>query len=315
MKLSVIITVYQSQATLVRCVSSVEVALKKLYSRYLIENEIVIVNNGSTDDSHAVCRALEKKYKNILMTKTPHVSRALAYNHALEMTSGDFVCFVNPEDEVTDRYFINLYAQMKSDTCLVTELHLKNERNRNTLFQGNTLTTIDTTWDAIDKILIEYDCNTLKGSLFRRSYITTGFNKDMDPYTERCFIVDYLCEAKGIVKIMHEHGYISHEGEKEETSYITLSGIKEAYIYISGRMEERGCKRKEALFLKFIDEYMKCFHRLSYEEQTSPIGKELIRNFAIEEKNMAKEMKLSLLESIYHFGKTINIGAASGSSN
>ena len=58
MKLSIIIPVYNAMHTIQRCVDSIEKAKYKDY-------EIILIEDGSKDNSLSICRRLSEKYNNI----------------------------------------------------------------------------------------------------------------------------------------------------------------------------------------------------------------------------------------------------------
>ena len=58
MKLSIIIPVYNAMHTIQRCVDSIEKAKNKDY-------EIILIEDGSKDNSLSVCQKLSDTYKNI----------------------------------------------------------------------------------------------------------------------------------------------------------------------------------------------------------------------------------------------------------
>lgn len=60
--LSVVIPVYNSEATLGRLVEAVIAALQPEFTRL----QVILVNDGSADNSHAVCRELHAKYPRIV---------------------------------------------------------------------------------------------------------------------------------------------------------------------------------------------------------------------------------------------------------
>lgn len=60
MKISVVIPVYESAASIGKLVDELIINLR------LHELEIILINDGSTDNSHNVCISIFKKYSNIV---------------------------------------------------------------------------------------------------------------------------------------------------------------------------------------------------------------------------------------------------------
>jgi len=89
---SVVIAVYNGENYLEQAVHSVE---KSFYKNF----EIVLVNDGSTDNTGNVCKQLAKKYRNIRYfsyEKNKGLSDAL--NFALKRTRGEFIARMNHDD-------------------------------------------------------------------------------------------------------------------------------------------------------------------------------------------------------------------------
>lgn len=98
MKYSVIIPVYQSETTIVRCLDS-------LIAQDYPDAELVIVNDGSTDKCDEICCAYADKYSNIKYFKKANGGVSSARNYGLEHSEGDFILFVDSDDAVTPNYF------------------------------------------------------------------------------------------------------------------------------------------------------------------------------------------------------------------
>jgi len=70
--------------------------------------EIIIVDDGSKDDTLAVCRALESK--SVKVVTQPNSGAPVARNRALELAQGDFIQWLDADDLMDPR---KLEAQMK----------------------------------------------------------------------------------------------------------------------------------------------------------------------------------------------------------
>ncbi len=96
-KVSIIIPVYNSSETLLRCVDSL---LSQTYSKI----EIILVNDGSTDDSVRICRVYERDYGNIIVVDKENGGVSSARNAGIDKASGDFIMFVDSDDWVDPEY-------------------------------------------------------------------------------------------------------------------------------------------------------------------------------------------------------------------
>ncbi|MEG2393706.1 MAG: glycosyltransferase family 2 protein [Ruthenibacterium sp.] len=88
---SVIIPVYNTKSYLQRCVDSVLMQKK-------IEPDIVLVDDGSTDGSGALCDMLAAQNKNITVYHNKNGGGAAARNFGLSVARGDYVLLLDSDD-------------------------------------------------------------------------------------------------------------------------------------------------------------------------------------------------------------------------
>ena len=91
MDLSVIIPAYNAQHTIARCVESVLSS-----SKYLLE--IIIVDDGSTDDTLTLLCNLQQKYSNIVVLTQKNAGPSSARRLGLTRASGSYITFVDSDD-------------------------------------------------------------------------------------------------------------------------------------------------------------------------------------------------------------------------
>ncbi|HBK82712.1 MAG TPA: hypothetical protein DDZ41_03810 [Flavobacterium sp.] len=96
MKLSVIIPVYNAQNTIEKCVESI-VLQKSNWS----DIEIIICNDGSTDNSQEVLNALSSQYNWVIVAHLEKKGVSEARNYALSKVTGDYVWFIDSDDYVS----------------------------------------------------------------------------------------------------------------------------------------------------------------------------------------------------------------------
>ena len=111
--ISIIIPIYNIEKYLKRCVNSL---LNQTYKNI----EIILVNDGSTDNSPLICKEYEKNYKDkivYLNKKNSGVSEAR--NYGLQKAKGKFVTFIDADDYVKEGFIEKLYEQIKDDKTVL----------------------------------------------------------------------------------------------------------------------------------------------------------------------------------------------------
>lgn len=96
MRFSVVIPVYNVASYLRDCLDSIICAAKRVE-----DVEIVCVDDGSTDDSLEIL----KSYKGLKIYSQPNQGVSVARNSGLDMATGDWISFVDPDDWIDEDYF------------------------------------------------------------------------------------------------------------------------------------------------------------------------------------------------------------------
>lgn len=109
---SIIIPVHNSEKTIEKCI-------KSLSNQHDISLQIIVIENGSTDNSLAVCRELTTKYKNIEVYSIEISGVSNARNIGLLHANGDIIGFCDADDyfetdclKKIEHIFLKLNADM-----------------------------------------------------------------------------------------------------------------------------------------------------------------------------------------------------------
>ena len=91
MMVSIIIPVYNVENYISECVESI---LNQTYK----EIEIILVNDGSTDQSGSICENFKETHTNIMVIHQKNCGSGNARNNGLDIASGKFIMFCDPDD-------------------------------------------------------------------------------------------------------------------------------------------------------------------------------------------------------------------------
>lgn len=107
MKLSIVTTMYNSAKYLPKCVDS-------LLNQDLPEDdyELILVNDGSPDNSLELAEQYASRHKNIKVLSHTNKGLAGARNTGLEAAQGEYLCFVDPDDYVHPNIYGKLLGMM-----------------------------------------------------------------------------------------------------------------------------------------------------------------------------------------------------------
>lgn len=111
-RFSVIIPAYNAEKTINRCLSSI------LHTKR-DDIEVLIINDGSIDNTGEICKNISKKDSRVKYYEKPNGGVSSARNKGLELASGEFVCFVDSDDFVSSDYFEQLDIALSKDCDLL----------------------------------------------------------------------------------------------------------------------------------------------------------------------------------------------------
>jgi len=101
-KISVIIPIYNSEKYLNRCLNSI---INQTYT----DLEIILVDDGSTDNSLNICKQYGKIDKRIKIIHQENAGASVARNKGIENSTGNFISFIDSDDYVDCDMFSVLY--------------------------------------------------------------------------------------------------------------------------------------------------------------------------------------------------------------
>lgn len=100
--ISVIVPVYNGQEYLANCIKSIE-------AQDYPALEIIIINDGSTDETGKVCDSLTEQFKNIQVITMQDEGVSAARNAGMERASGEYLMFVDADDVLHPKAISLLY--------------------------------------------------------------------------------------------------------------------------------------------------------------------------------------------------------------
>ncbi len=105
-KISVIIPVYNREQYIEECVAS-------LQSQSYGTLEILLIDDGSTDCTLAICKKLAEKDSRIVLLQGSHGGVSAARNKGLDTATGDYVFFLDSDDVIHPLLLETLLTQMQ----------------------------------------------------------------------------------------------------------------------------------------------------------------------------------------------------------
>lgn len=117
-KISIIVPIYNSENTLKKCLDSI---IMQSYTN----TEIILVNDGSDDQSLNIIKKYEKKDKRILVLNQENQGVSVARNRGIESATGDYITFIDSDDFIDLDLIKNTVDIIKRNNCDVVRNNYK----------------------------------------------------------------------------------------------------------------------------------------------------------------------------------------------
>ena len=132
MKLSIIVPVYNVEAYLQKCVASL---LDQDLSKE--DYEIILVDDGSTDGSAALCDTLAAEQGNIRVIHQPNRGLSGARNTGIAAATGEYIQFVDSDDFLAPNVLGSLVGQMEKRELDVLRFNYQDVNMAGEVFEPN----------------------------------------------------------------------------------------------------------------------------------------------------------------------------------
>ncbi len=113
-KISVVVPVYNVQKYLNRCIETI------LTQTFNLKYEIILVDDGSTDDSGKICDKYKMKYEFIKVIHKKNAGLGFARNTGIENAEGKYITFIDSDDYIHKDMLMDLYnaaENNEADIC------------------------------------------------------------------------------------------------------------------------------------------------------------------------------------------------------
>ena len=212
MLISIIIPVYNVEDYLHYAIESLE---KQTYKNF----EIILVNDGSTDDSGKLCDEYSEKYSNVRVFHKENGGLSDARNFGVQQAKGAFITFLDPDDYL-EVYSLELLAGIQemydcdivSTRVKATELYnvysnhyLTEENFKNVVIMDRDVFLEEAFYDKVATV-------SACGKLYRKSILEIPFPKGRI-YEDLYIISEHVGKANKIVHTpLQIYNYYKRQG-------------------------------------------------------------------------------------------------------
>ena len=121
-KVSVIVPVYNKEKYIKRCIESI-------LNQTLNEIEILIINDGSSDNSLNIINELTKKDKRVIIIDKNNEGASKTRNLGLKLSKGKYFLFVDADDYIEKSMLEDMYKKIEENNLDLLTSDIKIEKN------------------------------------------------------------------------------------------------------------------------------------------------------------------------------------------
>ncbi len=234
MKYSVIIPAYNSEKTIKRCIESITLQDRP-------DVEIIVINDGSTDETESICKALQSEHNNIIYISKKNGGVSSARNSGLSVATGEFVMFVDSDDYLDNKCFdtIDKYTGSNADFYqfgfLIVANGLVKETREFSECQVDTLSEKET---FISEGVVTRSINSPCAKIYKRKIVEKNnlrFCEELSTGEDLAFVFSFLLSADKFERLTDKI-YFADIGNEESLSRKHRENLAEQLIGVYENM-------------------------------------------------------------------------------
>ena len=213
--ISVIIPIYNTGKLLNRMLQSIQEQSYK-------DLEIILINDGSTDESGQECQKAAVNDERIRYFYQENAGASSARNYGMRIAEGEYIAFLDSDDEIDKEYFEQLLIACKNaDIAVCSVVVESDDKEEISRFEMNNQMLTST--QALNQLLTRKGINSGPcAKLFRKKIIEDLCFPDLKIYEDILFVKDAFKKAEKISVIngvayhyYQNEGSVMHSGQKK----------------------------------------------------------------------------------------------------
>lgn len=270
MLISLIVPFYNEEQHLTLSIRSIQ---QQTFTDY----EVLLVDDLSTDRSYLLAEQLTQGDERFHLIRNEQKGLYHARNKALAVAQGEYICFLDADDELLPDYLSVLYADIQqTDADLVVQGFTRIKKTHQEVLSVSAPGFYDLTMSA-QSAFTSFDVSSLGNvfaKLYRRSIIQNhhlGFSPHVYMCEDMYFVVSYLSVCHSLyLSSANNYRYIAH-GESMSTRYWDYETERQSFFELRKAWDDLlssdPCPALQSSFGAFYGPYL---HRLVFSGQLHP---------------------------------------------
>lgn len=248
-RISVIIPVYNAEKYLSRCLDSV-------INQITNEDEILLIDDNSTDSSPSICEKYEKNYENIkYFRQEKNNGPSKARNLGLEKSEGKYIVFLDSDDFIEEKYFDIMLKYSQKYDLVICAYYLTNEdkkEKKKVMMQSKEINMTNILELLNNKEML----NTLWNKMYKSNIIKENkifFDEKEKRGEDLLFNLDYISYVKNNIYVVDEllYNYImKKEGLNLGTEETLIKRLERAKKFANKVKKIKNDKETKKMIIK-----------------------------------------------------------------
>ncbi len=220
-KVSFIVPAYNAEKYIEKCIRSI---LGQTHNNI----EVIIVNDGSTDNTQNIIGALAREDRRIIVKNIENGGVSNARNIGISLSSGDYIVFVDADDYISEdyaEYMLGMAKAADAEFCLSKKCFTKKNEEQT----ENDRLSVLTSEDAAALLLSPEVIVGCWNKIFRRSFLTENnlsFCEDLFYGEGLYFIVTAALAAHRVAAGNRKVYYYRRNNEESATTRFNIEKLR-----------------------------------------------------------------------------------------
>lgn len=216
-KVSIVVPFYNAEKYLQNTV-------ELLIAQTLKDIEIILIDDGSTDSSPAICDALARNNDKVVCLHIKNEGVSNARNKGIEIAKGDYIGFCDADDLPDKTLYETLYNLAEDNCCELSVVKYTTIFDDGKIMNNNNSGEI-TVYNNKDEALIDFFKVKIQSGVYtkllkRNLCKKISFEKGRNINEDRMFVFEALCNADSCVyKDISLYKYIRRAGSLSNCSF------------------------------------------------------------------------------------------------
>ena len=233
--LSIIVPVYNVEEYLDDC-------MKSIVSQFTNDIEVILVDDGSTDNSGKMCDDYAKKYKEINVIHQNNQGLSAARNSGIDIARGEYITFIDSDDMIAPKFIHDAIEFLQDEHVDIvafsnerceSDFHFLQEKFE--FYENISVNVYDNPIDKMRAFLIGKEIGTMAWAKIYRRKIFDSIRYPVGKYHEDVFTTYKLVHKANKIITTSQIGYIY----RKSPNSITTSNFSEKRLdSIEGKRQQ-----------------------------------------------------------------------------